>query len=108
MEPAGIDAVASELDGVDDLFAEPMREESMSIGVYRLAVGTTDPQEPHAEDEAYYVLSGQAKIRIGDSVHDLEPGELVYVDREVEHEFFDIESELTALVFFVPAYGSLE
>jgi mannose-1-phosphate guanylyltransferase len=108
MEPVSIDAVAARLDGVDELFAEPLSEGSMSVGVYRLAAGATDPQEPHAEDEAYYVLSGRAKIRVGEAVHDLDPGDLVYVERDVDHEFFDIESELTTLVFFAPAYSSQE
>lgn len=108
MEPIDIESVAAQLDGEAELFAEPLREGSMSVGVYRLAAGATDPQEPHAEDEAYYVLSGTAKIRIGETVHDLDPGDLVYVEREVDHEFFDIESELTTLVFFAPAYGSME
>jgi quercetin dioxygenase-like cupin family protein len=108
MEPIDIDAVAARLDGETDLFAEPLREESLSVGVYRLAAGATDPQEPHAEDEAYYVLSGQGKLRIDETVHDLDPGDLVYVERGVDHEFFDITAELTTLVFFAPAYGSLE
>jgi len=108
MEPIDIDAVAARLDGETELFAEPLSEESMSVGVYRLAAGATDPQEPHAEDEAYYVLSGQGKLRVGETVHDLEPGALVYVEREVDHEFFDITAALTTLVFFAPAYGSLE
>lgn len=108
MEPIDIDAVAARLDGETDLFAEPLREESLSVGVYRLAAGATDPQEPHAEDEAYYVLSGQGKLRIDEAVHDLDPGDLVYVERGVDHEFFDITAELTTLVFFAPAYGSLE
>lgn len=108
MEPISIDAVAERLDGKEELFAEPLRRESMSVGVYRLQAGATDPQEPHAEDEAYYVLSGRAKLRVGEAVHQLEPGDLVYVAREVDHSFFDIEADLTTLVFFAPPYGSLE
>ena len=46
----------------------------MSLEVYRLEAGGTDPQDPHTEDEVYYVVSGSAKIRIADEVHPVEPG----------------------------------
>ena len=35
----------------------------MSLGLYVLPVGGTDPQQPHTEDEAYLVLRGRARIR---------------------------------------------
>ena len=86
---------------------EFLRLESMSLEVYRLKARTTDPQGPHTEDEVYYIVTGSAKIRIGDDVHPVEPGDIIFVEREVEHYFFDIESELVTLIFFAPPYGSL-
>lgn len=88
-------------------FLEFLREESMSLGLYSLPAGGADPQEPHTEDEVYYVLSGRATIRIGDDEHRVEAGDVVYVERHVEHRFVDIEEELVTLVVFAPARGSL-
>jgi len=91
----------------EELFIEFLRRDSMSLEVYRLEAGGTDPQDPHTEDEVHYVVSGSAKIRIADEVHPVEPGNIIFVEREVEHSFFDIESDLVALIFFAPPYGSL-
>jgi len=107
MEPIQIDDVVEQLEQENELFNEFLRRDSMSLEVYRLDAGATDPQDPHTEDEVYYIVTGSAKIRIGDDVHPVEPGDIIFVEREVEHYFFDIESELITLIFFAPPYGSL-
>ena len=99
--------VVERLERENELFVEFLRCESMSLEVYRLGAGATDPQDPHTEDEVYYIVSGSAKIRIGDDDHPVEPGDIIFVEREIEHYFFDIESELITLIFFAPPYGSL-
>ena len=74
MEPIHIDDVVERLDREEELFIEFLRRDSMSLEVYRLEAGGTDPQDPHTEDEVYYVVSGSAKIRIADEAHPVEPG----------------------------------
>ena len=107
MDPIQIDEVIKRLDDEDESFIEFLRRDSMSLGVYRLDAGATDPQDPHTEDEAYYIVSGTGKIQIGEDTHSVEKGDIIFVEREVEHCFFDIEEDLVTLVFFAPAYGSL-
>lgn len=107
MEPFAIDDLTDNLAREDDLFVEFLRRDSMSLEVYRLPAGATDPQDPHTEDEVYYVVSGDAKIRIGDETHSVENGDIVFVEREVEHYFFDIEEDLTTLIFFAPPRNAL-
>lgn len=80
---------------------------SMSMGIYKLPAGGDDPQSPHTEDEAYYIISGKSKIRVGDEVYDLHPGKLIFVKKLVPHKFIEIEEDLTIVVFFAPAEGSL-
>jgi len=86
---------------------EFLRERSLSMGVYHLPAGQDDPQRPHTEDEVYYVVAGRARFRTGDEVRDVGPGSILFVERLAEHRFFDITEDLTALVFFAPAEGSL-
>jgi mannose-6-phosphate isomerase-like protein (cupin superfamily) len=88
-------------------FSEFLREASMSMGVYSLPPGATDPQDPHTEDEAYYVVSGTAKIAVDGETAPAQPGDVIYVERGVDHRFFDVEERLVTLVFFAPAEGSL-
>ena len=87
---------------------EFLRADSLSMGVYHLKAGQADPQQPHAEDEVYYVVSGGASFRAGSKQVDVRPGALIYVEGNVEHRFFDISEDLTLLVFFAPPEGSLK
>jgi len=75
----------------------------LSMGLYVLPAGGTDPQNPHTEDEAYYVVSGRGKIKVDDEDRAVQAGSIIYVAKNVEHRFHSIEEELTVLVFFAPA-----
>ncbi len=107
MEPIQVSDVADQLNDEDELVIEFLRRDSMSLELYRLEAGATDPQDPHSEDEVYYILSGTAKIQIGDDAHPVEKGDIIFVEREMEHYFFDIEEALVTLIFFAPPYESL-
>jgi mannose-6-phosphate isomerase-like protein (cupin superfamily) len=48
------------------LYLEFLRVPDLSMGLYVLPAGGMDPQSPHTEDEVYYVVSGKAKIKVGD------------------------------------------
>ena len=87
---------------------EFLRMASLSAGVYRLQAGQQDLQQPHGEDEVYYVVSGRGRFRAGTEERAVGPGTILFVERSVEHRFFDIDEELTTLVFFAPPEGSLE
>jgi mannose-6-phosphate isomerase-like protein (cupin superfamily) len=84
-------------------YLEFLRVPSMSLGIYSLPAGGTDPQKPHKEDEVYYVLQGRAMIRVGTEDRAVEPGSLVFVAANAEHRFHSITEDLTLLVFFAPA-----
>lgn len=75
----------------------------MSAGLYVLPAGATDPQRPHHEDEMYYVIRGRACFRAADEEREVFAGSVIFVAAKVEHRFYDIEQELTVLVFFAPA-----
>ena len=85
------------------LYHEFLRVPSMSAGLYELRAGALDPQQPHTEDELYYIVRGQARIRVGDEDTAVEAGSLVFVAANVEHRFHDITEDLAVLVFFAPA-----
>lgn len=84
-------------------YLEFLKVPDLSMGLYVLPAGGTDPQSPHTEDEVYYVVSGAAKIKVGDEDRAVQAGSIVYVAKNVEHRFHSIEKELTVLVFFAPA-----
>jgi mannose-6-phosphate isomerase-like protein (cupin superfamily) len=83
-------------------YYEFLHVDSLSSGVYVLKAGDIDPQDPHREDELYYVVGGRATIRVGSEERPVGPGSLVFVPATIPHEFHDIEEELKVLVFFSP------
>jgi mannose-6-phosphate isomerase-like protein (cupin superfamily) len=99
-------AAAQPDDAVD--YTEFLRESALSVGLYTIPAGATDPQGPHAEDEVYHVVSGSGKIEVDGEVEPVAPGDVVYVERGVDHRFLDVEERLVVLVVFAPPEGSLE
>lgn len=85
------------------LYHEFIRTHDLSVGLYVLPAGGTDPQGPHTEDEVYHVISGLATITVGAEEHVVSSGSTIFVGADVPHRFHDIEDELVVLVFFGPA-----
>jgi mannose-6-phosphate isomerase-like protein (cupin superfamily) len=85
---------------------EFLRVPTLSMGLYELAAGATDPQLPHTEDEVYYVVSGQGMIDVAGESQTVGPGSIVFVAATVPHRFHTIMEDLRVLVFFAPAEGS--
>ena len=90
------------------LYQEFLRVPELSAGLYVLEAGATDPQQPHREDELYYVVSGRGTITVGDEQREVGPGSLVFVGAEVSHHFHDITERLELLVVFSPAESQSE
>ena len=89
-----------------ELYLEFLNRSTMSVGVYALAAGSTDPQQPHTEDEIYYVLDGRGRIRVDDDDLDVKPGSVIFVAARQNHKFHSITEDLRLLVVFAPARGT--
>ena len=81
-------------------YLEFLRVPQLSCGIYQLPVGSTDTQSSHDEDEVYFVLKGRAQMQVGGDTKRLGPGSILYVPADTEHEFLEIEEDLSLLVFF--------
>ena len=84
-------------------YLEFLRVPSLSAGLYMLPAGAVDMQEPHTEDEIYYVISGRASILVDQESRPVEAGSLVFVKANIEHRFHTITEDLRVLVIFAPA-----
>lgn len=85
------------------LYLEFLWVPALSAGVYVLPAGQPDPQQPHNEDEVYYVVSGRGMIRVAEEDRQVQAGSVIYVAARVEHRFHNITEDLQILVFFAPA-----
>ncbi len=81
-------------------YYEFLRVPALSAGVYTLPAGSKDLQSPHDEDEVYFVTSGRGRVRIEGEEHPVGPGSILYVRASSDHSFFEIEEDITLLVFF--------
>ena len=82
------------------LYREFLRVPTLSCGIYCLPAGAKDLQSPHDEDEVYYVISGSGRLQVGGEEHSIGPGSVLYVQATEEHSFFEIDEDITLLVFF--------
>jgi len=85
------------------LYHEFIRVPALSVGLYRLPAGGKDPQQPHNEDEVYYIISGQGMIHVDGEDRPVQTGTTIYVAAHDIHYFHTITEDLTILVFFAPA-----
>jgi len=81
-------------------YLEFLRVPDLSCGLYRLPAGSRDLQSPHDEDEVYHVLAGRGRVRVEGTERSVGPGSILYVRASSEHSFFEIEEDMTLLVFF--------
>jgi quercetin dioxygenase-like cupin family protein len=87
-------------------YLEFIRTPALSAGLYVLGRGATDRQQPHTEDEVYYVVRGSGRVTVASETRDVAAGSVVFVGATVPHRFHDIVEELQIVVFFAPPEGS--
>lgn len=104
---ANIDDLRHERANSGRPYLEFLRVPAMSCGLYVLAAGAEDKQQPHREDEVYYVVAGSARMKVHaegqEEDRKVNAGDIIFVRAGEEHRFHSITSELTVLVFFAPA-----
>src|SRR5262245_56388761 len=82
----------------DDPWLEVLRVPSLRAGLYVLAAGAVDDQQPHEEDEIYVVLAGRARFVCEGEDRPVESGDVIYVAKRLDHRFHSIEEELRVAV----------
>lgn len=88
-------------------YLEFLREKTLSLGLYMLAAGEEDLQQPHTEDEVYYVIRGKARFEANGQDRAVKRGAVLFVAAGVPHHFHSIVEDLSVLVIFAPPEGSL-
>ena len=86
-------------------FAEFFRAPSgtLSLTVARWPAGSLDDEQPHTEDEVYFVAAGRGVLTIESETVEVGPGSVAFVAAGVEHRFTQITEDLEVLVFWAPA-----
>ena len=74
----------------------------LELGVYVLVAPEPDRQQPHEDDELYFVLEGRGTLDIAGDRVDLVEGQAAFVAAHVEHRFAAYESLALLVVFRRP------
>lgn len=93
--------LVTELERADSDYLEVLSVDSMRVELARYP--NPEPTHPHDQDELYVIQSGSGVFRVGTETHAVEPGDVVYVEQGLDHEFVEIDDEVTALIVFPAA-----
>ena len=99
-------SLTSQIKGQAGPYLEFLRQSSLSMGIFELAAGGQDVQEPHTEDEVYFVVEGRAQFKLEERDFEVEPGSIIFVKAREVHRFHSVTQDLSVLVFFAPAERS--
>jgi mannose-6-phosphate isomerase-like protein (cupin superfamily) len=79
-------------------YAEPWTHGTMRTGFY--APRGHDPQQPHDQDELYFVVSGSGTFVHGEERSAFKAGDALFVAAGVTHRFEDFTDDFGAWVVF--------
>ncbi|MEU5833875.1 cupin domain-containing protein [Streptomyces diacarni] len=102
MKAFRLDDLEAERAAHDGAYLRFLRERNMSAGLYALDAGTADPQQPHEQDEIYFVVSGRGSLTVGAETTQVARGSVVHVPARTPHKFHHITEDLRVLVVFSP------
>ena len=77
-----------------------INRDSLAAGILVLQAGEEDTQEPHDNDEVYYIISGDGFLKIKDKDYEVSKNKLFFVAKGVNHFFHGNKTELKVLYFF--------
>jgi quercetin dioxygenase-like cupin family protein len=69
---------------------------------FHVPAGGRTARERHPHDHGVYVLSGRARVTLGDRVEEVGPGDVVYVAGDELHEFEALGEESLEFVCVAP------
>ncbi len=93
----------TQVERAEQAYLEFIRVPTLSAGLYVLPAGGLDPQQPHRQDEVYFVVRGRGRIQAGADDQEVKAGTTIYVPAHVDHRFHSITEKLEILVMFAPA-----
>lgn len=76
-------------------------ENDMTMGVVRLRQGESLEPHCHSQPETYFTLSGRGTVTIAGVVHEVEPGRMLFIPGNAQHQINNAyDEDLTILYVF--------
>ena len=77
-----------------------INKDSLAAGILFLKPGEEDIQEPHENDEVYFVISGNGYLKIKNKNYKVSKEKLFFVAKGLHHYFHSNTKDLKVLYFF--------
>jgi mannose-6-phosphate isomerase-like protein (cupin superfamily) len=88
-------------------FAILMKHGTMQVEYFQ-PVGT-DKQEPHAQDELYFIAAGNSRFERNGEVVSVNKGDVLFVPAGMPHRFIHFSADFaTWVVFYGPQGGEIK
>ena len=65
----------------------------MTMGAVRLRQGESLEPHSHAQPETYFTLSGRGTVTIDAVVHSVEPGKMLFIPGNAQHQINNVHAE---------------
>ena len=92
--------LTSRLEKEGGYFLDFLRVRNLEAGIIVLRPREPDTQEPHSEDELYYVISGNGWIEMGSKKIRIKEGSILFVPAGLHHKFYGNKVDLVVLYVF--------
>ena len=99
MQAIEVEAVRSRLSAGNGGYEVVHRSPGLEVGVYVLVAPEPDHQQPHEDDELYFVLEGQGTLTVEGEETLMTQGQAAFVRAGADHRFTGYEG-LSLLVMF--------
>ena len=76
-----------------------------TMRLFRLGAKGNTPRHKHEWEHVNYIISGRGKVRIGDTVYDVEEKDFAFVPSGTEHQFENPYDEDMDFICIVPNTG---
>ena len=95
-----VDEYIEKIKNKNSYFHTFVNRDTLAAGVLVLQSGEKDTQEPHENDEVYFVIKGDGFLKIKDKDYLVSKNKMYFVAKNIEHYFHGNSKELVVLYFF--------
>ncbi len=95
-----LSGLLSRLDKEGGYFLDFLKVRNLEAGVIVLHPNETATQEPHSDDELYYVIKGKGWMQMGKKKVRVEEGSIIFIPAGMEHRFYGNDVDLVVLYMF--------
>ena len=84
----------------ESYFLDFLNTNSLDAGILVLKPGQKDIQQPHFNDEIYYIIEGNGFIEINKEVYAIQKGSCIFVPSNTSHRFFGNTIRIVTIYIF--------